>query len=472
MRPIHFVSAGIAALFATSTAMAGTCVINAPANDCDDDGFDDVVDLCPFDATPGDNSQTTELYDDGSGPLPTGAACTGSDVEVHPSAVIGHGVALRDGTRLFSQADIGDYAQIGGGTEGNATVGVKATLIDAPSPAFGTVFPSGVIGRLAVSGEDPSTVPQAAREGDVVSGEDFTTGRNAQIGFGVRMGEGVTLGYAAIVGPQAVLGDRVTIGQLAEVGWGATIGDDFTLARSSSVGNFANIGDNVTVGPDVTIGTYASIGATDGTAVRIRKGVTIGKWTTIEQGSRIGRNTSVGDYGEVLGVTLRANTQVLPGGIACDDSDPPAGVTTCAAGGYYARNAIIDGNAENVPAEPSGTFFSAAGGVVCTNPNTDINAGPLGCNRIANEVNGVTRYCLDNDFDTNCDGGTPGVPAQAIVITAPDTIGVSPYCYNDNGSTVCETLQSEPGTCGGAGQPPCYQLQAGPIYVLSPPDAN
>lgn len=475
MRLHLLATAGFAALLGTSTALAGECITDADDNDCDGDGILDYgdgvdPDRCPFTATPGgaNAENTTLMYTDTTTPIPgLGADCIGTNVSVDPEATIGFGVELGNNASIFSRAYVGDYATIGG-TSDPAVVGVRARLADAPSPALGTEFVSGIIGRSATTGEDPGSTPRLDREGDVQTGADLTMGRSAIIGFGARLGENVSLGYASVIGPQAVIGSNVVVGNLSEIGWGATIGNGFVLARSSSIGNFAVIGNNVIVGPEVSIGTYAQVGGSaEGDAtVRIRKGVTIGKWSVINAGTRIGRNSDIGDYSEVnADVTLRANTTVLEGGVACSDA-ASGDLGDCAVNGYYPRGAIIDGISANVPAEPSGTFFSAAGGIVCTNPSAN------GCIRKQTVVDGVTRYCLDNDNNGVCDGGTPGVPAQAIVITAPDTIGVSPYCYNDtDGVTQCVTLQS-PSGCGGDGNPPCYQLQAGPIYVLSPPDDN
>ncbi len=459
----HYASVGFAVLLMASQASAATCS-GDPDNDCDGDGISNATDMCPS-TNSTNNAQTTVTYADDAGTaLPTGAACTHSSAEVYSTATLGTGVALLEGARVLSGSYVGDFATVGGTTGESATVGVRAHLTDAPNPLLGTVFPSGVIGRNAVAGDDPSSVPQAAREGDVTTGNLLTLGRSATVGFGARLGDGVQLGYASVIGPQAVIGNNVIVGNLAEIGWGATVGDNFVLARSASIGNFAVIGDNVVIGPEVSVGTYANIGTAGGGPVRIRKGVAIGKWTVIEGNTRIGRNSVIGDYSDVLeGVSLRSDVTVLPGGVACEGTPPDPSIE-CADSGYYARGSIVDGIADNVPAEPSGTFFSAAGGIVCANP------GSNGCGRIETVVDGITRYCLDRDGNSQCDAGDAGVPAQAIVITAPDTIGVSPYCYNDGGSTVCEVLESPAGSCGGTGQPPCYQLQAGPIYVLSPPD--
>ncbi|MFT6818116.1 MAG: UDP-3-O-[3-hydroxymyristoyl] glucosamine N-acyltransferase [Myxococcota bacterium] len=459
----HYASAGLAVLLMASQASAATCS-GDPASDCDGDGISNAIDLCPS-TNSTNNAQTTVAYaDDAATPLPTGAACTHSGAEVYSGATIGTGVAFLEGTRVLDGSYVGDFSTIGGTPGESATVGVRARLTDAPTPELGTVFPSGVIGRNAALGDDPSSVPQAAREGDVTTGDLLGLGRSATVGFGARLGDGVQLGYAAVIGPQAVIGNNVIVGNLAEIGWGATVGDNFVLARSSVIGNFAVIGDNVVIGPEVTVGTYTEVGTVGGGPVRIRRGVEVGKWAVILGNVRIGRNSIIGDYSDVLaGVSLRADVTVLPGGVACEGTPPDPSIE-CAINGYYPRGAIVDGIADNVPAEPSGTFFSAAGGIVCANPGTN------GCGRIPTVVDGITRYCLDRDGNGACDAGDAGVPAQAIVITAPDTIGVSPYCYNSGGSTVCETLQSPPGSCGGGGQPPCYQLQAGPIYVLSPPD--
>lgn len=476
MRYLALTTASLAALLVATPAFATECDAGAAADDCDGDGVLDDVDLCPFDEDATNAANTSVFYAGTDVPLPTGAACTDAGAFVAADATIGFGVSLRAGARVMSRAYVGDFAEVGGGSSSDATVGVKAILVDAPSPFLSTKFVSGVVGRRSDVGSDPSGSPQPQREGDVRAGEDLTLGREAIIGFGARLGASVSLGYGAEIGPQAIIGDRVVVGNLSTIGWGAQVGSDFVLARNSHIGNFAVIGDSVTVGPEVNIGTYAQVGSEGGASVRIRKGVDIGKWTTIAADTAIGRGSTIGDYSYILeGIVLRADTIVEPGAIACDSDNLPDtgagsewegfdfGTADCSSGGYYPRADVVTGLVDRVPKEPSGSFFSAAGGVVCANPGTN------GCGRILDESTG--RYCLDTNGDGACDAGTAGVPAYAIVITAPDTIGVSPYCYNDSeGVTHCETLQSPSESCGGEGEPPCYQLQAGPIYVLSPPD--
>jgi hypothetical protein len=143
-------------------------------------------------------------------------------------------------------------------------------------------------------------------------------------------------------------------------------------------------------------------------------------------------------------------------------------------------------------------FARNLGPVACTSANkatynaSGVINGPAVCldNNPSLPTSGCCaqpdRYCLDDDQNNACDTHVgAGQPAQAILITAPDTIGVSPYSYN-NGSAACpgDSNPSSPSDgvvqTGSAPNITCtvtvmgggYTLQAGPIYVLSPPSPN
>lgn len=466
MRLAHFASVGIASLAFMNAAFAADpppygCAVAGTATDCDADGIPDVSDACPF--------VDTEGPDDCIIGTPSGT--------IAPSALVGSKVLL-DYTggisiNIGADADIGQYAVLGGGANA-ITIAPKTLIAAAPNAWQGTRFTGGIIGRRGELGYDIATTPDTTKEGGVTIGDDFAASRAVTIGYGATIGDNCTINYGVTIGPRAQLGNNCTIANLAEIGFGAELGDFVTVGRGTKVGNFAVLNDDIDVGPDVTIASYAQIGITRdgtdlGTDIKIRRGATIGQWTKIEGNTVIGRDATVGDYATVEnGTVLRASVVLEPG--------------TTADGAYYGRTSRIacfsdgqqylvgeqpGGTTEvtcgTVPKPPSGSFFSAAGGVVCSNPGAD---GV--CNRIPNPDPPVPgAYCLDEDGSPGCDS----VGLQAIMITAPDTIGVSPYSYNiSSGSCPNGTTPSSyPATCTVTVQNSNYQLQAGPIYVLSPP---
>lgn len=469
MRLAHFASVGIASLAFMNAAFAGvnTPTCGATPDDCDGDGHLDADDDCPY------------VSDDGA----TASNCIVGTVDgnIAGTALLGHGVFL-DYTggpiNIGADADIGDYAIIGG--TGPVTIAPKSLIAAAPSAANGTHIDGGILGRRGEVGYDIATTPDPTKEGAVSIGDDLAAARAVTIGYGAQIGTNCTINYGVTIGPRAQLGNNCVLGNLAQVGFGAELGTGVTLGRGTTVGNFAVLNNNINVGPDVQIDSYAQIGITrDGTLlppgigggenIKIRRGAHIGQWTEISGNTVIGRDAMVGDYATVAPNTvLRAGVELEPG--------------TTANGAYYGRTSRIacfsDGQqylvgeqpsnttevtCGTVPKPPSGSFFSAAGGVVCSNPGADGI-----CNRIPNPSPPVPgAYCLDEDGVAGCDS----VGLQAIMITAPDTIGVSPYSYNiSSGSCPNGTTPSSyPATCTVTVQNSNYQLQAGPIYVLSPP---
>jgi UDP-3-O-[3-hydroxymyristoyl] glucosamine N-acyltransferase len=464
-------------------------------------------------------------------------------------------------TTIGADSAIGDYTRLGS-PSGLVTIAPKTTIGNSGSYGVGTTIVDGVIGRRDQIGDQ------------VTADEDLSVAADVIIGRNVQMGARVTIGFGAVINDNATLGDDITLGNLSSVGFGASIGDDTDVGRGTIIGNYAEVA-NVELGPDITIGTGAIVGDPNGTKARIRSGAELGKYSSVEGGTRVGRDATVGDYATVeQGATMRTGAQVEAGGtveaglfIPRCATNPPAdtdrflvagtscpstygataltsssavtgGMSCLYTGAAGTQNeCLVPGNPASIPTEPSGTFFSAAGGKVCVEAPGHVdstchflgmeddllvttqtaagmgfarNLGPVACtatnkahyngsgvidgagssaaspanNSVCTDNNPSTgccaqpdRYCLDDDQDNACDTHvSAGQPAQAILITAPDTIGVSPYSYN-NGSTSCPVGQTETGsapnitctvTVSGGG----YTLQAGPIYVLSPPSPN
>ena len=523
--------------------------------------------------------------------IPTAGLPVGATVTIANGAVLGQSsgpsVHISNTVNIGLQATVGTFTRLG--ELGPVTIAPKAKINDSISYALGTRIKRGVIGRRDIIG-DQDTIGNTD-----ATGAAFSAAADILIGRNVTIGDRVIIGFGAVINDNAIIGNDVTLGNLSSVGFGAEIGNNTDVGRGTIIGNYAEV-QNVELGPDINIGAYATVGEPTGAKARIRSGADVGKYADINAGTRVGRDAQIGDYSTIeANSTVRAGGQVAAGGtvesgmfIPRCSGNPPAdtdrvlvasnpplqttvsqvcpatfgsnsaalsvGTSTAVTGGFSCHypgaadrqnECLVPGNNANIPKEPSGTFFSAAGGKVCvekpllsTDPgynggngpdnlpstgdevwtpgachflgmeddlltltNTQAgmgfarNLGPVACTSsnkatyTGEVISGPTvctdnnpstgccvqpdRYCLDDNQDSTCDTHVgAGQPAQAILITAPDTIGVSPYSYN-NGSTPCpsgvETGTAPNITCTVTVSGGGYTLQAGPIYVLSPP---
>ena len=334
------------ALVVPAMAHAGTCSVDHA--DCDGDGIDNAVDLCPFTAS-ADNSPTSITYADSSTPLPTGNACTDASVVVWSGANLGQGIELHAGAIVLSRATVGDYAVVGGGVT-DAILGSGAVLAAASRPEDGLAFRSGVLGRHTTLGQgEPGQDPE-----NTFVGSELTASRQVYIAPGTRLGDRVTLGSGTRIESGARLGDDVTLGSHVHIHAGAVIGDNVVMAREVSVGAFAEVGDNVVIGPDSMIGDYANVGGTgqDDDPVRIRRNSHIGPWATVSAGTRIGRDAQIGQCAVVrTDITLRASTTLADGAVACSADSPVFGVV-CSPTRTLERGAVLPAIPANVPCNP------------------------------------------------------------------------------------------------------------------------
>lgn len=194
---------------------------------------------------------------------------------VHPSAVIGTGVALGDGVSVGPCAVIGDRARIGVGSriEAGAAIGEGVVVGEqCRIYARAVLYPGTTIGNRVV-----------VHSGAVLGADGFGYVRDAKTGAYTQfpqqgtlvLEDDVEIGANSTVDRGALKETRIRRGtkidNLVHVGHNCDIGEDVILVAltgisgSSSVGNGAviagqvGIGDHVQIGPGVILGGQAGV---------------------------------------------------------------------------------------------------------------------------------------------------------------------------------------------------------------------
>jgi UDP-3-O-[3-hydroxymyristoyl] glucosamine N-acyltransferase len=187
---------------------------------------------------------------------------------VHPSAVIGRGVSLGEGSCVGAQAVIGDGATLGANVwvGAHCSVGAGVTIGDGTRLHDAvTLYPGAIVGRRAILhsgvriGSDGfgyvyrdgahQKVPHVGR---AVIGDEVEIGANSTVDRGsiddTVVGEGTKIDNLVHVGHNVRIGRRCLIMAQVGIAGSARIGDGCIIAGQAGLGGHIHVGDNVRIG--------------------------------------------------------------------------------------------------------------------------------------------------------------------------------------------------------------------------------
>lgn len=193
---------------------------------------------------------------------------------IDPTAVLGEGAEVGEGTSIGPYAVIGRGAHIGEECRVGAHVVVGEGCVVGPGTVLHphvTLYPGVVTGAGCV-------VRSGARIGPDGFGFAWVEGAHRKIpqvggcvlGDGVDVGENATIDRGSI-GP-TVVEDGCAIAALVHVGHNAHLGRQVTIDALAGVAGSATIGDRVSVGGQVAIVGHLAVG--NGVRIAWRGGVT------------------------------------------------------------------------------------------------------------------------------------------------------------------------------------------------------
>jgi UDP-3-O-[3-hydroxymyristoyl] glucosamine N-acyltransferase len=208
---------------------------------------------------------------------------TQAESAIHPSAVLGPGCVIGDGTRIEAGVVIGAGAEIGErcwigpnavigegvviGDDGK--IGANATISHAIVGKFVNLYPGVRIGQdgfgFAMGAEGHLKVPQLGR---VLIGDDVEIGANSTVDRGA--------GPDTVIGAGCRIDNLVQIGHNVRLGRGCIIVSQVGVSGSTQIGDFVVIGGQAGITGHLTIGHGARIAAQSGVMRDIESGLTVG----------------------------------------------------------------------------------------------------------------------------------------------------------------------------------------------------
>lgn len=171
--------------------------------------------------------------------------------EVHPTAVIGKGVALGEGTRIGPGAVIEDGASIGRDCNLVARVVVHAGTVigDRVIVQAGAVLGSTGFGYVRGESGEYLMFPQ---QGRLVVEDDVEIGANTTIDRGAlsetRIGRGTKIDNLVHIGHNCVIGKNVVIAAQTGISGSSVVEDGAILGGQVGIGEHATVGRGVILG--------------------------------------------------------------------------------------------------------------------------------------------------------------------------------------------------------------------------------
>lgn len=199
-------------------------------------------------------------------PNPKPAPGVATSATIHPTAKLGHGVAVAPGAVIGANAVIGAGSSIGANTvigDGveigeQTTIGAVTTITHAIIGKRVIVHRGVHIGQdgfgFALGREGHVKVPQLGR---VVVGDD------------VEIGSGTTIDRGT--GPDTVIGDGTKVDNLVQIGHNVNIGRGAVIVAQCGISGSTRIGDGAVLGGQVGLAGHIKIGA--GAKIAAKSGV-------------------------------------------------------------------------------------------------------------------------------------------------------------------------------------------------------
>jgi acetyltransferase-like isoleucine patch superfamily enzyme len=206
---------------------------------------------------------------------------------IHPTALIGDGVAMGKDVVIGPRAIIYDNVTLGDGCQIGADVILGEPLADIYRDAANYVNPTLVIGANSI-----------IRSGSIIYagsqfGERFETGHRVTIREGTVAGENLRVGTLSDIQGDCVIGDYVRFHSNVHIGQKSVVGNYVWIFPYVVLTNDPHPPSTFLVG--VTVGDFSVIA----TMSVVLPGVTIGKDALIGAGSIVNRD--VGDEDVVVG---------------------------------------------------------------------------------------------------------------------------------------------------------------------------
>ncbi len=212
-----------------------------------------------FGAVAGALHRERTLHDEGRPPS------IGSDVRIHPSAVIGPGAVIGDSVRIDPCAVVGPGVVIGQGTV-IAAGAVIACAVIGEAVWIGSGCAIGGPGFGYSAGPDGAVrIPQLGR---VILGDRVELGGNVAIDRGA-LGD-------TVVGAGTKMDNLVHIAHNVQIGRNCLIAGQVGIAGSSVIGDRVLFGGQAGIADHLTIGDDARIGAKAGVMRNVPAGETWG----------------------------------------------------------------------------------------------------------------------------------------------------------------------------------------------------
>ncbi len=179
---------------------------------------------------------------------------------VHPTATLGHDIAIGPYCVVGAEAVLGDGVTLGArvSVHEGVRIGARTTVGD------GAVLGGDGFGFLP-NGREYEAVPHV---GTLEIGEDVSIGANATIDRGTlgatRIGRGCKIDNLVHVAHNCVIGEHAILAAQTGLAGGAQVGDWAVVGGQVGVGNNARIGDKARVGGGSAVlsGKHVSPGAT------------------------------------------------------------------------------------------------------------------------------------------------------------------------------------------------------------------
>jgi UDP-3-O-[3-hydroxymyristoyl] glucosamine N-acyltransferase len=198
---------------------------------------------------------------------------------IHPTAVLGAGVAIGQNIVIGPYAVLGEGVVVGSGTR----VGAHCTVAEGCRIGAGVVLHPGVTLYPGVVIGDRSIVHSGARLGADGYGYTWKDGGHRKvpqvggcvIGNDVEIGANTTIDRGSIGSTE--IGDGVKIDNLVHIGHNVRVGAHSLIVAQVGVSGSVDIGKGATLGGQVGVGGHLRIG--DGVIVAAKSGV----WGTITE---------------------------------------------------------------------------------------------------------------------------------------------------------------------------------------------